>query len=710
MNLLKKSFFKLLNSCFVIHNSSSAGFAPLVIIIAVALIAAAVPTTIILVQQEQDIRQNASSKNINGEICDAGQGTVFPWEDKDKYCQSGICIQGICKGEKNDFNGDCGEDDDCKSNNCEEKKCAVEESPKPTCESEFGSGSFCDSTCNNNSYDSKYTQGLCEFGKRCCVPKNTTPTPQSSGGKPNCNAYELTNLSGQYYGECKSSCDTSAGESPLLSYSCDYTGISSVCCRLKTLSDAKKPDTTTPTSLKMSYVIRSSDQQLFICYNLVPERPFKMRYFKKSPTKEEELVLSWINYGSGACFLEWLDEAGNYILTITASDIKTDELLANKAITLSMGSPTDPTPTIKPGDGAGAQPQPTATPVPPTTKGFCADGNRQYDKPVNTPLCVINGTVYRQQFDSFCHSKYGSPSDFYYECLAANAPTTASGYCSNSTKTSTGVPINNGCGVWNNVKDQLNWDTNYDDYCKEEYGSKDSQSNYFYKCPATTPTPPPTTTTPQPGAGGSGGTCQPGNPVETCSCPGTGNCSASTGGPAYTNWGCFTTSFDSQARCCPNDRRYACADGTCKSNLAACNASIPSPTPDSATTGCAAANPSAPTTGYECPSTTYGGCGGGLTCQPATNSQTGCLCKGTGSSSPTATPVPATATATPASTYTPPANCVNNPAYTKCGTATDAGKSCNYPGGVGYWGWKGDASSLGCTVNPNTHCYVCSYQ
>ena len=75
---------------------SQRGLAPLVIIIAIALIAAAVPTTVILVQQEQDNRQEAQSissseKNPNGtKPCEAGQGAVAPWEDKDKYCQSGI--------------------------------------------------------------------------------------------------------------------------------------------------------------------------------------------------------------------------------------------------------------------------------------------------------------------------------------------------------------------------------------------------------------------------------------------------------------------------------------------------------------------------------------------------------------------------------------------------------------------------------------------
>ncbi len=210
-------------------------------------------------------------------------------------------------------------------------------------------------------------------------------------------------------------------------------------------------------------------------------------------------------------------------------------------------------------------------------------------------------------------------------------------------------------------------------------------------CPAKTDTTP----TEAACTGGST-TCQPGNPVETCSCPGTGYC-GSAGGPAYTNWGCFTTSYDGTARCCPNSRRFACSDGTCKANLAACNASIPTATPNPATTGCAPANPSAPTTGYECPATNYGGCAGALTCQKEPNSKTGCMCKGSGASSPTATTAPTTAP-------------THAPTAPKCWTASTPTDLCyNSSGYQGSWQWQGDAADAA-NCNPadvNSHYYKC---
>lgn len=368
-----------------------------------------------------------------------------------------------------------------------------------------------------------------------------------------------------------------------------------------------------------------------------------------------------------------------------------------------LTDPLTPVPATRVTPGATTAPKPT--PIAPKDSGWCADGNRQNAKAVpSSNTCNINTSSYNGAFDEYCHATFGSPSDFFYQCASAGTPIVP-GYCSNSTKTSSPITVNSAtCGIAS-----ASYDSTHDQWCHDNYGKNDSQSNYFFKCPPATPSPTagaptPTTAAPTPTSGATAGLCQPGSPVETCLCPGTGNC-GSAGGPAYTNWGCFTTSFDGAARCCPNDARYACSDGTCKANLAACNASIPSPTPNPATTGCAAPNPSAPTTGYECPSTSYGGCAGGLTCKSEPNSTTGCMCKGSGSTTPTATTVPPTATTTP---YTPPTSCVNNPAYSACGPDTMANTSCSYPGGTGYWAWKGEGNGCNVGSGTQTHCYVCT--
>ncbi|MDO8270171.1 MAG: hypothetical protein Q7T54_05895 [Candidatus Levybacteria bacterium] len=374
----------------------------------------------------------------------------------------------------------------------------------------------------------------------------------------------------------------------------------------------------------------------------------------------------------------------------------------------------DPEPTLKP--GTSTSPAPTHATPPSTIKGWCADGSRnitdaskQSVNGATAATCNIDSSPYVGTYGdgstagptSYCHSKAGSPNDFFYKCPDASTPLIP-GYCSNSTKTSTGSPVNNGCGAWNDVKNSISYESTYNTWCHDNYGKNDSQSDFFYKCPAATPTPTPTITgippTPTGGAAPAAGTCQPGNPVETCLCPGTGNCSASTGGPAYTNWGCFTYSGD--ARCCPNDRRYACSDGTCKVNLVACNASIPTVTPNPATTGCAPANPSAPTTGYECSSTTYAGCLGGKTCKSEVNSKTGCMCTGSG---PTATPTTGATPAPAVSTATPVLGPIN-----VCDREITPTNPCRKADGtVGSYYWDSTKDPGQCETDPWTYKYNC---
>lgn len=410
--------------------NSQRGLAPLAIIIVVALIAAAVPTTVILVQQEQDNRQEAQiqlSSNLKNagalcgdpsdcasNRCELGKGfnKICIGNNNDEchandHCSSNICINDVCKEFKNTYHQFCEEDADCVGNNClESQKWCISKTPDYehcNLNSDCANPSF---TCAKNICLPKSSSGQvcdagegsadCEEGLVCNGGICVSPSDSKSGvSKPRCNEYELTNQSGQYYGECKAKCDSSINESPLLSHTCDYTDISSVCCKVKVLSDAKKP---TPIS---------------------------------TPT------------------------------------------------------------TVPPGGGGDTAPTPII--IAPTKGGWCADGNRQNARPYPTDTkCNINNSPYNKQYDAFCHETFGSPSDFYYECPTASTPTVP-GYCANATATSNPISINNPtCGLAN-----TSYDSNYDAYCAENYGKKDSQSKYFYRCIASTapPTSTPTVTT-----------------------------------------------------------------------------------------------------------------------------------------------------------------------------------------------------------------------
>lgn len=75
----------------------------------------------------------------------------------------------------------------------------------------------------------------------------------------------------------------------------------------------------------------------------------------------------------------------------------------------------------------------------------------------------------------------------------------------------------------------------------------------------------------------------------------------------------------------------------------------------------------------------------------------------------TTAPAPSTTTApAPTSSYTPPSSCVGHPANSMCGSASEANMQCFYPGGTGYWGWKGEGNGCDLGSGTQTNCYVCT--
>lgn len=495
MNLFRIFLSKLFTSLFVNHKSliySSAGLAPLVIIIAIALIAAAVPTTVILVQQEQDNRQEAQSisssgKNPSGtKPCEAGQGAVAPWEDKDKYCESGICIEGTCQAEKNDVDGSCGEDDDCKSNNCEGKKCSGEESLEPTCESVYGTGSFCDTSCNGTIYDSKYTEGLCSFGNKCCVPKSLqNPNPPD-------NDRELLNP------------DLDDKGVPIKRSTTPPPPLANLIEGKLRMEVTVIPNNAEYATVKIGYKGDCGDSPGASLTDWCEMKEY-------SPNNAHLYVLeipkrSWlrnISYRYTMAVYDKTKQVSQGTSGVIDLPESSGDIVVKRTFELSDSPANTPTTTPPGGDGGGGGNAPAPIIVAPTKAGWCADRNRDNSIAVNNATCsIMNQTQYNPQFDAFCLDKH-NPRNSFYECLPASIPTSP-GYCSNSTKTSSPITFGNAtCEL-----SATNYVSVFDYWCRQNYGDKDNQSNYFYACPATPPVTTPTATpTSQPPQG-------PGAPVQ----------------------------------------------------------------------------------------------------------------------------------------------------------------------------------------------------
>lgn len=145
MNLLQK--IQTLLPLF--FTKKSHGFIRFLLVASLTIGLASVPPTV-------------DAKNKNGEKCTAGVGIVFPWENKNDYCESGICIEDYCRATENSPGEVCGEDADCRTRVCNTstKKCEQASPGKGRCDSVSDCKVIGNdpntSTCDNNQCKSSY--------------------------------------------------------------------------------------------------------------------------------------------------------------------------------------------------------------------------------------------------------------------------------------------------------------------------------------------------------------------------------------------------------------------------------------------------------------------------------------------------------------------------------------------------------------------------
>lgn len=242
-------------------------------------------------------------------------------------------------------------------------------------------------------------------------------------------------------------------------------------------------------------------------------------------------------------------------------------------------------------------------------------------------------------------------------------PPTKPGWCADDLRGNEKAVLSATCNINNSP-----YNGTYDAYCKATYGSP---SDTFYECPsAGTPLVP----------GYCANASRTSNPVtiNSATCGINNTVSDST----YDKWCVDNYGVnDSQS-----NYFYKCSSTPTPSPSATVTPSLSttiSPTPVTPGLGCATPNPNAVKTGYECPSTGYGGCMGGFSCQSDSNSKTGCMCKGSG---PTATPKTPTATPIVADT------CTNHN-----GVCGDSSYPNTHPGAVS-WGPLAPCQSSYCWV------------
>lgn len=222
-----------------------------------------------------------------------------------------------------------------------------------------------------------------------------------------------------------------------------------------------------------------------------------------------------------------------------------------------------------------------------------------------------------------------------------------------------------------------------------------------------------------------------------CKCISGGGCTA---GGCYPSAESTNSSDSSHWYCSQGVGTWCERSQTTVPNAAACGTATtytsPSPSPTASVPGayqadCPYYNASGGLTNNECqdgtqclPGYTHapigpGGTNGDRVCSETNNRPNVCCTKTTGGT--TTTPAPGGTTTTPApgggttaptnppaSSYTPPTSCVGHPANSMCGSASEANMQCFYPGGTGYWGWKGEGNGCDTTSGTQTHCYVCT--
>ncbi len=244
-----------------------------------------------------------------------------------------------------------------------------------------------------------------------------------------------------------------------------------------------------------------------------------------------------------------------------------------------------------------------------------------------TPICCVKDTVSDPKGSPTPATSTITPKPS--SATATPTPTplppTKPGWCADDLRGNAKPVLSSTCSI-----NSAFYNGTYDDYCNATFGSP---TDNYYECAGTgTPLSP----------GYCANASRTSNPVtiNSATC-GINNTSSDS---TYDKWCVDNYGVnDSQS-----NYFYKCTTPTATPTTTPSPSTTISPTPVTPGFGCATPNPSAIKTGYECPSTTYGGCAGALTtCKSNANSTTGCMCTGSG---PTATPVPATPTPTVADT------------------------------------------------------------
>ena len=243
--------------------------------------------------------------------------------------------------------------------------------------------------------------------------------------------------------------------------------------------------------------------------------------------------------------------------------------------------------------------------------------------------------------------------------------------------------------------------------------------------------------TPTPGASNNCSAANFGNWGVGCACPTGGGCGGTLGCYKEASGKVFPPDNPNGQFCATG--RWCAQSQTDVQNTAACMSATPyvSPSPTGSSGGgsgyqadCPYYNAAGGLTNNECQDGTQclagydhapigpGGTNGDRVCSETNGRPNVCCTKRPGGSTTTTTPapgggttapVPSTTTApAPTSSYTPPSSCVGHPANSMCGSASEANMQCFYPGGTGYWGWKGEGNGCDLGSGTQTNCYVCT--